>query len=75
MRSSMDFWYLRISRTATVPARKRGFLRLSASLSADLEASSLRGALDSVLVRAVCFAGAIVLDVWTDLQDTFSRVS
>ena len=51
MRSSVDFWYRRISRSATVPGRKRwGFFTppvavVGLVLRADLDASCLRGAL------------------------------
>ena len=60
----MLFWYLRISRSATVPGRKRwGFFMppplFGADLRATLLASCLRGALPPVDLRAVCFVRAI----------------
>jgi hypothetical protein len=57
------FWYLRISRSATVPGRKRcGFFTppvAGADLRAALVASCFRGALPPVDLRAVCFVRAI----------------
>ena len=59
----MDFWYLRISRNATVPGRYRcGFLTppaVGADLRAALVASCLRGAFPPVDLRAVCLVRAI----------------
>ena len=63
IKSSVDFWYLRISRSATVPGRYLcGFLTppvAGADLRAALVASCLRGALPPVDLRAVCFVRAI----------------
>ena len=63
MRSSVDFWYLRISRSATVPGRYLwGFLTppvAGADLRAALVASCLRGALPPVDLRAVCLVRAM----------------
>merc|ERR1719383_1637205 len=63
IRSSVDFWYLLISRRATVPGLYlRGFLTppvLGADLRAALVASCLRGAFPPVDLRAVCFVRAI----------------
>lgn len=60
---SVDFWNLRISRSATVPGRKRwGFFTppvAGCDLRAAFVASCLRGALPPVLLRAVCFVRAI----------------
>ncbi|KAL5660687.1 hypothetical protein ACJX0J_027812, partial [Zea mays] len=67
MSSSVLFWYLRISRSATVPGRKRcGFFTppvAGADLRAALVASCFRGALPPVDLRAVCFVRAIGV-VW-----------
>ena len=64
MSRSVDFWYLRISRSATVPGRYRcGFLTppvVGADLRAALVASCLRGALPPVDLRAVCLVRAIL---------------
>ncbi|RCV33606.1 hypothetical protein SETIT_7G095400v2 [Setaria italica] len=61
--SSVLFWYLRISRSATVPGRKRwGFLTppvAGADLRAALVASCFLGALPPVDLRAVCLVRAI----------------
>ena len=62
----MVFWYLRISRSATVPGRKRcGFFRelplAGADLRATLLASCFRGALPPVDLRAVCFVRAMLV--------------
>ncbi|KAJ1282537.1 hypothetical protein BS78_03G060100 [Paspalum vaginatum] len=61
--SSVLFWYLRISRSATVPGRKRcGFFTppvAGADLRAAFVASCFRGALPPVDLRAVCFVRAI----------------
>ncbi|WVZ59556.1 LOW QUALITY PROTEIN: hypothetical protein U9M48_009681 [Paspalum notatum var. saurae] len=63
IRSSVLFWYLRISRSATVPGRKRcGFFTppvAGADLRAAFVASCFRGALPPVDLRAVCFVRAI----------------
>ena len=63
IRSSVDFWYLRISRRATVPGRYLwGFLTppvAGALFLAALVASCLRGALPPVDLRAVCLVRAI----------------
>lgn len=60
----MLFWYLRISRRATVPGRYRcGFFTpplAGADLRAALVASCFRGALPPVDLRAVCLVRAIV---------------
>ena len=65
MSSSVDFWYLRISRRATVPGLYLwGFFTppvAGALLRAALVASCLRGALPPVLLRAVCLVRAISL--------------
>lgn len=65
MRSSVDFWYLLISRRATVPGRYLwGFLTppaAGADLRAALAASCFRGALPPVDLRAVCFVRAIAM--------------
>ena len=62
----MDFWYLRISRRATVPGLKRwGFLtppEAGADLRAALVARALRGALPPVDLRAVCLVRAMAVD-------------
>ena len=64
IKSSVDFWYLRISRKATVPGRYLcGFLTppaAGADLRAALVANCLRGALPPVDLRAVCFVLAMV---------------
>ncbi|KAL5656485.1 hypothetical protein ACJX0J_035804, partial [Zea mays] len=61
--SSVLFWYLRISRSATVPGRKRwGFFTppvAGADLRAALVASCFLGALPPVDFLAVCFVRAI----------------
>ncbi|KAG0494822.1 hypothetical protein HPP92_005816 [Vanilla planifolia] len=63
MRSSVLFWYLRISLRATVPGRKRwGFLTppvAGADFRAAFVASCFRGAFPPVDLRAVCFVLAI----------------
>lgn len=63
MSSSVDFWYFLISRSATVPGRKRwGFLMPpveGVDLRAAFEASCLRGALPPVDLRAVCLVRAM----------------
>ncbi|KAL7083543.1 hypothetical protein ACP275_14G170500 [Erythranthe tilingii] len=63
IRSSVDFWYLRISRRATVPGRKRwGFFTppvAGADFLAALVASCFLGALPPVDLRAVCLVRAI----------------
>jgi hypothetical protein len=60
IRSSVDFWYLRISRSATVPGLKRwGFLTPpvdGADLRAAFEASCLRGACHA---RGACQHGVV----------------
>ena len=62
--NSVLFWSFRISRSATVPGRKRCGLRIPPSagfvLRAAAIASSLRGALPPVDLLAVCFVRAIV---------------
>ncbi|OQU86287.1 hypothetical protein SORBI_3003G065001 [Sorghum bicolor] len=62
--SSVLFWYLRISRSATVPGRNRcGFFTppvAGADFRAAFVASCFRGALPPVDLRAVCFVRAIV---------------
>merc|ERR1719197_2423572 len=62
-RRLVDFWYLRISRRATVPGRKRcGFFMptvVGADFRAAFEASCLRGALPPVDLRAVIFVRAM----------------
>ena len=67
MRSSVDFWYRRISRSATVPGRYRcGFFTppvAGADFRAALVASCLRGALPPVDLRAVCLVRAILENV------------
>ena len=69
MSSSVLFWYLRISRSATVPGRKRcGFFTppvAGADLRAAFVASCFRGALPPVDLRAVCFVRAIGAGPWT----------
>ena len=66
MRSSVDFWYLRISRRATVPGRYLwGFLTppvAGADFLAALVASCFLGALPPVDLRAVCLVRAICID-------------
>merc|ERR1719331_1660076 len=61
---SVDFWYLRISRNATVPGRKRttGFEPTMdpALLRAAFEANCLRGAFPLLHLLATCFVRAIV---------------
>ncbi|RCV33728.1 hypothetical protein SETIT_7G105500v2 [Setaria italica] len=63
MSSSVLFWYLRISRSATVPGRKRwGFFTppvAGADLRAALVASCFLGALPPVDFLAVCLVRAI----------------
>ncbi|KAF2925317.1 hypothetical protein DAI22_06g043200 [Oryza sativa Japonica Group] len=63
MSSSVLFWYLRISRSATVPGLKRcGFFTppvAGADLRAALVASCFLGAFPPVDLRAVCFVRAI----------------
>ena len=65
MRSSVDFWYLLISRRATVPGRYLwGFLTPpvdGADFLAALVASCFLGALPPVDLRAVCFVRAMVI--------------
>merc|ERR1712224_276726 len=65
MRSSVDFWYLRISLRATVPGRYLwGFFTppvAGADLRAALVASCFLGALPPVDLRAVCLVRAMVL--------------
>ena len=62
--SSVLFWYLLISLSATVPGRYLcGFLTppvLGADLRAAFVANCLRGALPPVDLRAVCFVRAIL---------------
>ena len=62
--NSVLFWYLRISRRATVPGLYRcGFFTppvAGADFRAALVANCLRGALPPVDLRAVCFVRAIV---------------
>ena len=62
-RSSVDFWYLLISRRATVPGRNLcGFLTpplAGADFLAALVANCFRGALPPVDLRAVCLVLAI----------------
>lgn len=64
MRSSVDFWYRRISRRATVPGRYLcGFLTppvAGADFRAALVASCFRGALPPVDLRAVCLVRAMM---------------
>lgn len=64
MRSSVDFWYLLISRRATVPGLYLcGFFTPpvdGALLRAALVASCFLGALPPVDLRAVCFVRAIL---------------
>ncbi|XBH97546.1 hypothetical protein VPH35_127201 [Triticum aestivum] len=71
MSSSVLFWYLRISRRATVPGRKRcGFLTppvAGADLRAALVASCFLGALPPVDLRAVCLVRAIGAGLAADL--------
>jgi hypothetical protein len=66
MRSSVVFWKRRISRSATVPGRKRwGFLTppmAGALLREALVASCLRGSLPPEALRAVCLVRALYLD-------------
>merc|ERR1719174_2014563 len=61
---SVDFWYLRISRRATVPGRYLwGFFTppaVGALLRAALVANCLRGALPPVDLRAVCLVRAMI---------------
>ena len=63
MRSSVDFWYLLISRKATVPGRYLcGFLTppvAGALFLAAFVANCFLGALPPVDLRAVCFVRAI----------------
>merc|ERR1711930_39937 len=63
--SSVDFWYLLISRRATVPGRYLwGFLTppvAGADLRAALVASCFLGALPPVDLRAVCLVRAMLL--------------
>ena len=63
MRSSVDFWYLRISRRATVPGRYRwAFFTppvAGADFRAALVASCFLGAFPPVDLRAVCLVRAI----------------
>ena len=65
MSSSVDFWYRRISRRATVPGRYRcGFLTppvAGALFRAAFVASCLRGAFPPVDFLAVCFVLAILV--------------
>ena len=60
----MDIWYLRISRSATVPGRYLwGFLTppvAGALFRAALVANCFRGALPPVDFRAVCLVRAIL---------------
>ena len=71
MRRSVDFWYRRISRRATVPGRYLwGFFTppvAGADLRAALVASCLRGALPPVDLRAVCLVRAMVDDAGVDI--------
>merc|ERR1711905_30906 len=64
MRSSVDFWYLLISRRATVPGLYLwGFLTppvAGADLRAALVASCFLGALPPLDLRAVCLVRAMV---------------
>merc|ERR1712178_171393 len=64
MSSSVDFWYLLISRRATVPGLYLwGFFTPpveGALFLAALVASCLRGAFPPVLLRAVCLVRAIL---------------
>ena len=63
MRSSVDFWYLRICRSATVPGRYLvGFFTPPHGYwcRAHFVASLLRGHLPPLLFRAVCFVRAII---------------
>ena len=68
-RSSVDFWYLLISRRATVPGRNLcGFLMAPPTTPvflAALVANCFRGALPPVDFRAVCFVLAIFSSVWS----------
>jgi hypothetical protein len=72
MSSSVDFWNLRISRSATVPGLNLwGFLtppapaglETEAVLRAALFASCFLGALAPVFLRAVCLVRAILFEV------------
>jgi len=67
MRSSVLFWYLRISRSATVPGRKRwGFFTppvAGADFRAAFVASCFLGAFPPVDLRAVCFVRAIEIEI------------
>merc|ERR1719493_533060 len=67
MRSSVDFWYLRISRRATVPGLYLwGFLTppvAGADFRAAFVANCFLGALPPVDLRAVCFVRAIFLKI------------
>mgnify|MGYP001093485791 CR=1 FL=1 len=73
IKSSVDFWYRRISRRATVPGLYLcGFLTppvLGADFLAAFEASCFRGAFPPVLFLAVCLVLAIVNDVVEDEDD------
>merc|ERR1719473_899788 len=65
IRRSVDFWYLRISRSATVPGRKRCGFFIDGPVGTAFRAALLaticfRGALPPLLFRAVCFVRAIV---------------
>ena len=69
--SSVPRWYLRISRRATVPGRKRCGLRGAMTPPVPggpclcaLTASCLRGALPPVDLRAVCFVRAMRVWWW-----------
>ena len=64
IRSSVDFWYLRICRSATVPGRYLvGFFTPPHEYwcRACFVASCLRGHLPPLLFRAVCFVRAIFI--------------
>merc|ERR1712151_1484693 len=66
IKSSVDFWYLRISRRATVPGRYLcGFLTppaVGADFLAALVANCFLGALPPVDLRAVCLVRAMTSD-------------
>lgn len=80
MRSSVLFWYLLISRRATVPGLYLcGFLTppvAGALLRAALVASCFLGALPPVDLRAVCFVRAMVISSVDDLlQKEYLKIS
>ena len=77
MSNSVDFWYLLISRRATVPGLYLcGFLTppvAGALFLAALVANCFRGALPPVDLRAVCFVLAIFLVEVLDLLEFSSK--